>query len=301
MVIFWSIVVIQAVCSGILASILADRKGHSEGAWFAAGLLLGVFGLIAAAGLPDIYARQGQYAPMSGASRTCPDCAESIRARAKVCKYCGHTFSDEDLIAAAVQALKSDDEDARVDAIRVLCDLGGHSVASHLVDVLGDCPPAVGADVASRLKSLGATSAVPALKDGLFSAVDQSETKQVERELVASFVDALSELADASIGQDIVGFLETDASLDSKVSVIRLLGSLRAKEQIPALLQVVSSNSPLRPHAIEAITAMGQDAVPILQRALGMAGRRQKKMIQNLLDELESGGPRSSRESDEPD
>lgn len=296
MVIFWSIVVIQAVFSGILASILADRKGHSEGAWFAAGLLLGVFGLIAAAGLPDIYARQGQYAPTSGASRTCPDCAEPIRVRAKVCKYCGHAFSDEDLSADALHALDSDDRDARISAIRVLCDVGGPNVVPHLIGVLEDCPPEVCSDVASKLKSLGATSAVPALKDGLFSAVDQPETKQVERELVASFVDALSELADASIGQDIAGFLKTDASLDSKVSVIRLLGSLCAKEQIPALLQVVSSNGLLRPHAIEAITVMGQDAVPILQRALGMASRRQKKMIQSLLNELESSGPRSSRD-----
>ena len=300
MVIFWVSVVVQAVCSGILASILADRKGHSEGAWFAAGLVLGVFGLIAAAGLPDMYARPGPYAPGPGPSRTCPDCAEPIRVEARVCKYCGHTFNDEDLAADALQALDSDDRDARISAIRVLCDVGGSNVVPHLIDVLGDCPPEVCSDVASKLKNLGATSAVPALKDGLFSAVDQSETKELERELVASFVDALSELADASIGQDIVGFLETDASLDSKVSVIRLLGSLRAKEQIPALLQVVSLNAPLRPHAIDAITAMGQDAVPILQRALGMAGRRQKKMIQSLLHELESSGPRSSREPNKP-
>jgi len=111
MVIFWAIVVIQAVCSGILASILADRKGHSEGAWFAAGLVLGVFGLIAAAGLPDMYARPGPYAPGPGASRTCPDCAEPIRAEARVCKYCGHAFNDEDLAADALQALDSDDRD----------------------------------------------------------------------------------------------------------------------------------------------------------------------------------------------
>ena len=297
--IFWVVVVIQAVCSGILASILADKKGHSEGAWFAAGLVLGVFGLIAAAGLPDMYARPEPYAPGPGAVRTCPDCAEPIRVEARVCKYCGHAFNDEELAADALQALDSDDRDARISAIRVLCDVGDSSVVPDLIDVLGDCPPEVCSDVASKLKSLGATSAVTALTKALFSAVDQSETKQMEGELVASFVDALSELADASIGQDIVGFLEIDASLDSKVSVIRLLGSLRAKEQIPALLQVVSSNGPLRTHAIEAITAMEQDAVPILQRALGMAGRRQKKMIQTLLDELESGGPRSSREPNE--
>jgi len=294
---FWAIVAIQAVFSGILASILADRKGHSEGAWFVAGLFLGVFGLIAAAGLPDMYARQGQHTPASGASRTCPDCAEPIRAEARVCKYCGHAFSDEDLITDAVQFLNSDDEDARLNAIRVLCDIGGHSVISHLIDVLGDCPPEVSANVASKLKSLGASSAVPALQDTLISAFSEVADTSSKADLVASCCDALAELADAAIGADLVQILDLDASLDSRVRVIGLLGSLRATEQIPELLEIADSNRILRTHAFEAIRNMGRDSVPVLQRALGMAGRRQKRMIQGLLDELGGGSEADSRES----
>lgn len=294
---FWVVVVIQAVCSGILASILADKKGHSEGAWFAVGLFLGVFGLIAAAGLPDIYARQRHRSPTSGALRTCPDCAEPVRARAKVCMHCGHRFSDEDLVRAAIQALDSDDEDAREEGIRVLCEVGGREVASHLVRVLGDCPPSLWDSVLQRLRRLGARSAVPVLMDALVGAHRRSGSRSQEVGLVTSCCDALVELADASIGEELIHILKREAASDSKQRVVQLLGSLRAAEQIPELLEIADYNGFLRTDVHEAIRDMAPDAVPVLQRALGLAGRRQKKMIQGLLDELAGASEADSRES----
>lgn len=50
----WGVLVLtQAFICGALSSNLADKKGYSTGAWFAAGFFLGIFGLIAAAGLPS--------------------------------------------------------------------------------------------------------------------------------------------------------------------------------------------------------------------------------------------------------
>ena len=293
---FWAIVVVQALFSGILASIVAGKKGHPEGAWFATGFFLGVFGLIAAAGLPDLYARPGPYAPELEASRTCPDCAEPIRAEARVCKYCGHAFRDEDLIADAVRALASEDEGAMVDAVRVLCNLGGQSVVPYLVDVLDGCPEEVCAEVAGKLKDLGASSAVPALTSALVGAFNHAGGTRGEEELVAAFSDSLAELADASIGASLAPLLDLEATLVSKVCLIELLGALQATDQIPILLRSAGSNNILRPHALDGVRAMGKGAVPVLERALSMPGRRQKKMIQSLLDELAGSSGADSRE-----
>ena len=50
----WSFFLLaQAIACAALSSNLADKKGYSTGAWFAAGFFLGIFGLIAAAGLPS--------------------------------------------------------------------------------------------------------------------------------------------------------------------------------------------------------------------------------------------------------
>jgi len=44
---------ILAVIVGFLTAIVAEEKGYSGGTWFFAGSLFLIFGLIAAAGLPD--------------------------------------------------------------------------------------------------------------------------------------------------------------------------------------------------------------------------------------------------------
>lgn len=50
---FWIAVTVQAVVCGALSAHIADSKGHNSVSWFFVGLLFGILGLIAAAGLPD--------------------------------------------------------------------------------------------------------------------------------------------------------------------------------------------------------------------------------------------------------
>ena len=45
--------VILGVLTGVFAGQVADSKGHSFGAWFAAGFFFSVVGLLAAVGLGD--------------------------------------------------------------------------------------------------------------------------------------------------------------------------------------------------------------------------------------------------------
>ena len=80
--------VVQAVISGGLCSYLAARKGYSAVAWCVSGFLFGVLGLIACAGLPEVHK---EYRP---ALKRCPQCYESVRKEASVCRYCHYEFTD---------------------------------------------------------------------------------------------------------------------------------------------------------------------------------------------------------------
>ncbi len=51
-VILWVVAFVAEVLLGLLAQVIAERKGHPKG-WFWAGFFLSVFGVIWAAGLPD--------------------------------------------------------------------------------------------------------------------------------------------------------------------------------------------------------------------------------------------------------
>ncbi len=81
------VLVAMGLICGFLSMSLAKKKGHPVGSWFACGLFLGIFGLIAAAGLPN-YTVLGE----SEKPKKCPDCAEMVRRDAHVCRYCGHKF-----------------------------------------------------------------------------------------------------------------------------------------------------------------------------------------------------------------
>lgn len=88
------IIIVQAIVCGALSAFVADEKGYSSGSWFACGLFLGIFGLIAVAGLP-----RKQASPPQASLKKCLDCAEHVAEEALVCKHCGYRFFD-DLAAA---------------------------------------------------------------------------------------------------------------------------------------------------------------------------------------------------------
>jgi hypothetical protein len=82
-------VMVYGIVFGALSSTVASKKGHSSGAWFWCGFFFGIFGLIAAAGLPTKSADSDRG---SAFTKICPRCAESVKAAAAVCRYCGHEF-----------------------------------------------------------------------------------------------------------------------------------------------------------------------------------------------------------------
>lgn len=72
---------------GVVAAVIARQKGRSEFRWFLVGFLFHIIGLIVLF-LPP--------APKAGITKKCPECAEIIRAEAKVCRFCGRDFATAD-------------------------------------------------------------------------------------------------------------------------------------------------------------------------------------------------------------
>jgi len=91
--------IVQAILFGALSSIVAKQKNRDPAGWFFLGLILGVFGFIASLIVeeePDKQSDAGAFDPEEH-DKKCPDCAERIKLEARVCRYCGHEFPEEDV------------------------------------------------------------------------------------------------------------------------------------------------------------------------------------------------------------
>jgi hypothetical protein len=106
------ILVFQAVSFAILSGIVASNKKRDPFGWGVIGFLFGIFGFLAAivVGDGESRARRSRVGGTARSSRQesarkefdadehekkCPACAEYIKLEARVCKHCGHEFSDE--------------------------------------------------------------------------------------------------------------------------------------------------------------------------------------------------------------
>ncbi|MDD2900873.1 MAG: zinc ribbon domain-containing protein, partial [Syntrophales bacterium] len=84
------------VLFGIGAVIAASNKGRSRFWWFLLGVLLGPFALLYVLLIPAVKSG-GTSLLQEEETKNCPHCAETIKLAAKKCRYCGETFTEEEM------------------------------------------------------------------------------------------------------------------------------------------------------------------------------------------------------------
>lgn len=113
MILFW--VLIYAIAFGTVTSLAAKSRQKDPASWFLIGFVFGVFGLIAVLVIGEsdqddeeprtnrptgFQRKENRVLDTSDMTKKCTMCAEEIKFDAKMCRHCGHTFTQEELDAS---------------------------------------------------------------------------------------------------------------------------------------------------------------------------------------------------------
>lgn len=78
----------------LLPAVIAPSRGRSGFGWFLISLVISpLFGLILVLALPSRAKMLADKDRQYGRVKDCPQCAETVKSAAKVCRFCGHKFA----------------------------------------------------------------------------------------------------------------------------------------------------------------------------------------------------------------
>lgn len=249
------ILIVQAFICGILSFNLAEHKGQSTGAWFAAGFFFGIFGLIAAAGLPT----KAALPSVAGLQKKCPDCAESLLREAMVCKFCGKRFTRDQVVSDFLDALNDKSISSPIQALEFFRTTKEISVIPQLVKFID-------------------TLSIPNYLS-LYSYPNG--------QILSKVIQVLSEIGSPAISPDLVSILRKTSSIPKAVKLIEILGSLRDPVSIPAIIESIQKPE-LRDPAANSLRQFGQAALSELEKLAKTGKRGDRKFAQQIIADIKS-------------
>lgn len=274
------IIIVDAVVCGSLSYSLAKKKGHDAGAWFACGFFFGIFGLIAAAGLPTVRAVEG-----SDERKRCPDCAEMVCVEALVCPYCRHQFTAEDGRTALLATLESEDPEVRSQAIEGLSGQTGQGILTRLLEALGDPDVNVRVAAVEALERVGDKSTAPHIVGVLERAREDFSEPNLHFALEGAAGKALRVLGTETVVPRLAALAQMPGESRRKRLAVQALGSIAGSEAIRALVGLLGDEHAAE-QAAAALASIGAPAIPQLEQVGEQDSRSVRKTAKKLLESI---------------
>lgn len=242
------ILILQAIISGCLASSLAHNKGFSPVEWLGIGLLLGVFGLIAAAGLPN----RKVMAPARRLEKKCPDCAGYVPVEARVCRHCHHPFDAQALRQTFLPMLTDQAQKVRCQALTIM-----------------------------------AQARIPGLVDEVIGLIEQTDPGEQELEKANEYLIAINQPETARALLSIIR-KSTSISKDKFFKIIKTIRALRDPSCLSELVDALRIESIRRQEAYrelltDSIISFDDAAIPYLQELADSDFKSEREVAEKAL------------------